>query len=409
MHKAKSVLPNTVTEPASIDLGALGLDAGAHVLVAHALRARAPGQTLCVHGSHPQLGVHLSGWCRKRGLAVESIDNEHWIAAGAGDDRRWRGASRAGAADLRQAGAVVDRPSPRWGVAARGALVEDGAPVFHFPMSDKAALWADDAARLYAAALAAQWDPNKAVDWDARFDLPDEVEDAVVQVMTYLVENENAALLVPARFLARMHPHFREVVQCMAITIADEARHVEVFTRRIALKGRAPALSTAGAQASLKTLFDAPDFSVASFLLSVLGEGSFVNLLNFLYTHAPDPVTRQICRLAGVDEARHVAFGMSHLAWQMAHEPELKYRLQAAVESRFDELANTDGLNEEVFDALIVLAAGAFTPEAVAQGYARVQRLKEDMAEGRRARLVKLGFASDEAMALAQRHTRNFM
>lgn len=227
--------------------------------------------------------------------------------------------------------------------------------------------------------------------------------------MTYLVENENAALLVPARFLGQMHPHFREVMQCLAITIADEARHVEVFTRRIALNGRTPALSTAGAQASLKTLFDAPEFSAASFLLSVLGEGSFVNLLNFLVAHAPDPVTRQICRLAGIDEARHVAFGMSHLASQMVHDPQLKHRLHAAVQNRFEELANTDGLNEEVFDSLILLAAGAFTPQAVASGYARVQRLKEEMTEGRRSRLVKLGFTPDTALALSQQHTRNFM
>ena len=182
-----------------------------------------------------------------------------------------------------------------------------------------------------------------------------------------------------------------------------------MFTRRIALKGKTPALSTAGGQSSLKTLFDAADFSVASFLLSVLGEGTFLNLLNFLYAHAPDPVTRQICRLAGIDEARHVAFAMSHLAWQLAHEPDLKHRLHAAVESRFDELANTDGLNEEVFDALILLAAGAFTPEAVAIGYARVQRLKTEMTEGRRSRLVKLGFTPDAALALSERHTRNFM
>ena len=180
---------------------------------------------------------------------------------------------------------------------------------------------------------------------------------------------------------------------------------------RAALRSRArrPRCPRSGGQSSLKTLFDAPDFSVASFLLSVLGEGTFVNLLNFLYAHAPDPVTRQICRLAGVDEARHVAFGMSHLAWQIAHEPELKHRLHAAVESRFDELANTDGLNEEVFDALILLAAGAFTSEAVAIGYARVQRLKAEMTEGRRSRLVKLGFAPDAALALSERHTRNFM
>lgn len=399
---------DTVGAPV-LDLGTLGMDTGAHVLVAHALRLRDPALPLRVRGSHPELGVHLSGWCRKRGLAVVSQDGEHRIAPGPGEAQRWRGAQRAGASDPAASGAVVSMPSARWGVAARGALVEAGAPAFHFPLSDKAALWADDAARLYATAVAAQWDPNEAIDWAAPFELPTEVEDAVVQVMTYLVENENAALLVPARFLGQMHPHFREVLQCLAITIADEARHVEVFTRRIGLKGRGPALSTAGAQASLKTLFDEPEFSVASFLLSVLGEGTFVNLLNFLNTYAPDPVTRQICRLASRDEARHVAFGMSHLAWQMEQDADLKHRLNAAVERRYDELASTDGLNEEVFDALILLAAGAFTLEAIAEGHERVQRLKQEMAEGRRARLVKLGFATEQAQAMSERHTRNFM
>ena len=50
--------------------------------------------------------------------------------------------------------------------------------------------------------------------------------------MTYLVENEQAALVIPARLLARVHPHFREVQQLLAVQAADEARHMEVFTRR---------------------------------------------------------------------------------------------------------------------------------------------------------------------------------
>ena len=50
--------------------------------------------------------------------------------------------------------------------------------------------------------------------------------------MTYLVENEQAALIIPARLLSRLHPHFREVMQLLASQAADEARHVEVFTRR---------------------------------------------------------------------------------------------------------------------------------------------------------------------------------
>ena len=108
-----------------------------------------------------------------------------------------------------------------------------------FDLDDRDLVWADLAPRLYAQAAAAQWDPATAVDWDAPVALPDEIEAAVVQVMTYLVENEQAALVVPARFLGRIHPHFREVLQLLAVQAADEARHMEVFTRRAAAARRA--------------------------------------------------------------------------------------------------------------------------------------------------------------------------
>jgi hypothetical protein len=74
-------------------------------------------------------------------------------------------------------------------------------------------------------------------------------------------------------------------------------------------------------------------------------------------------VTRQIARLAARDEARHVAFGMAHLMSRLKQEPQLLTRLSNAVQSRNDALSGTSGLNEEVFDALILLAAGEFTPE----------------------------------------------
>lgn len=227
--------------------------------------------------------------------------------------------------------------------------------------------------------------------------------------MTYLIENENAALLLPARFLGQLHPHFREVTQLLAIQIADEARHVEVFTRRALLKRRQMGLSTVGGQASLKTLFDEPEFAVASFLLSVLGEGSFVSLLHFLQEHAPDPLTRQIARLAARDEARHVAFGMAHLEYQLERDPGLRARLALAVQSRYDALAQTAGLNEEVFDALVLLAAGGWSSAQIGAGFDKVQALKEDMAAGRRLRMKRLGFAPEDASRLAALHTRNFM
>lgn len=411
--------PSTV-----IDIKGLGLDRGAHLLLKRALAELPVGGALGVRGSAPDLAVHLRGWCRARGdefvlPEVEETTHEGaeggsplvaWVVCGAAAGARRRGAETAGGTDPREPGAVVGRPPARWGLAARGAVVEAGGPEHYFRLDSKPLVWADNVPRLYRQAAAAQWNPATAVEWDAPFDLPPEVESAVVQVMTYLVENETAALLVPAKFLAQVHPHFREVMQLLAIQVADEARHIEVFTRRAALRRKGPlGLSTAGGQRSLKTLLDEPDFTLASFLLSVLGEGTFLNLLWFLERHAPDPVTRQVARLAAQDEARHVAFGTGHLQYAISLDPALRGRLASAVVRRHDALAQTAGLNEEVFDALVLLAAGGWEPDAIAGGFEKVQELKRAMAADRTSRLVKLGFEPDEAGALAELHTRNFM
>jgi hypothetical protein len=400
---------------AQIDLGDLGLDRGGHLLIKRALRGLPVGGQLDVLGRHEDLAVHLRGWCRSEGHAVvffspgDAGGPAARITRGPAETGRWKGAMAAGSADPAIAGAVADRPSPRWGLAARGARVEQGSPAFDFPITEKEIVWADEAAALYAQAAAAQWDPATAIDWAAPITHPPEIEDTVVQVMTFLIENETAALIVPASFLARIHPHFREVLQLLAIQAADEARHIEVFTRRALLLRKDLGLSTAGGQESLKTLLEEPDFALAFFLLSILGEGSFLSLLWFLHENAPDPVTRQVARLAAQDEARHVAFGLAHLRRHLDADPALRPRLAAAVQRRHDALADTAGLNEEVFDALVVLAAGSWEHVAIASGYERVLKLQSDMDHARRQRLVRLGFAEHEAEALSALHTRNFM
>ena len=398
---------------ATIDIEDLGFDAGAHLLVKHGLKALAPGAELRVVGASPGWETQLAAWCRSQGHQCQLSGPAGNVVArvrrGDAEAGRWRGALHSGHADPAREGALAAQAQARWGLAARGATVEAGSPAIHFRLDRKDEVWSGRAADLYAQAAAAQWDPETAIDWNAAFELPDAIEDAVVQVLTYMIENEVAALVVPARFLGQLHPHFREVQAVLAIQVADEARHIEVFTRRVRLKGREPGLSTAGGQSSLKTLLDETDFSIAGFLLSVLGEGTFVSLLHFLHAHAPDPVTRQIAKLAARDEARHVAFGMTHLAARLESEPDFRTRLANAVQLRNDALSGTSGLNEEVFDALILLAAGAFTPAAIAAAYLRVQQLMRDMAEGRQSRLERLGFAKDAAQALSALHTRNFM
>jgi len=398
--------------PASyLDLGDLGLDRGGHLLLKRALAAMVAGDVLDVTGGSPELPVHLRAWCRAQGHRLDWPPDATAgkVARGSATDDRWRGAEPAGNADPSAPDALAGHAPARWGLAARGARVEAGAPEFRFPLDTREAVWTDLAPSIYRQAVAAQWDPATAVDWDEPFELDPDVEGAVVQVMTYLIENENAALVVPARFLGQVHPHFREVVGVLAVQVADEARHVEVFTRRASLRGGRPGLSSAGGQASLLTLLEEPDFALAHFLLSVLGEGTFLALLSFLERHAPDPVTRRITHLALADEARHVAFGVAHLEAVLAADPGLRPRLATAVRRRHAALAHTAGLNAEVFDALMLLAAGSWNRAALADGFAAVQALEAEMADGRRRRMVRLGFTAGEAAELSELHTRNFM
>jgi hypothetical protein len=387
-----------------LDLADLGFDAGAHLLLKRALTSVASGGAIEVTGTAPELSVHLRGWCRSHGHRVEWSGSVASVTRGDADLGRWRGSEMAGEPNI-----VRERASQTWGLAARGATVEAGAPSFDFQLNERTELWAEEAERIYARAAAAQWDPATAIDWDAKFELPHAVEQAVVQLMTYLIENETAALVIPARFVAQVHPHFREVMQVLAIQAADEARHIEVFTRRALLKSSRLGLSTVSGQSSLKTLIDETDFALSSFLLSVMGEGTFLTLLKFLHRHAPDPVTRQVARLAGQDEARHVAFGMAHLSRHAAEDATLRQRLAEGVERRAAALANTAGLNEEVFDALVLIAAGGWEPEVIRSGWRAVQELEREMANGRQRRLQRLGFDRDEAERLSHLHTKNFM
>jgi hypothetical protein len=391
-----------------VDLADLAFDQGGALLIKRALKQAAEGSAIVVTGADTDLPLHLRAWCRSEGHRVEpGRDNGIVIVKGAAATQRWSGAERAGGTAA--ASGVAELPPQRWGLAARGALVESGSPEFAFSLAAKQDVWSGDAARIYAQAAASQWDPATAIPWDAPFDLPSEIEDAVVQLMTYLIENETAALLVPSRFVAQLHPHFREVMQVLAIQAADEARHVEVFTRRAVLRRERLGLSTAGGQESLKTLVDELDFAIASFLLSVLGEGTFLSLLWFVVRYAPDPVTEAVCRMAAQDEARHVAFGMAHLREHIEKDSSLLGRLENAVRRRHRDLAHTAGLNAEVFDALLLIAAGSWEPADLRAGHDRVSKLVRDMHEGRRQRLVRLGFAGELAAELAGLHTRNFM
>ena len=131
----------------------------------------------------------------------------------------------------------------------------------------------------------------------------------------------------------------------------------------------------------------------------VLGEGTFLSLLWFIERVAPDPIMARVPRLAAQDEARHDAFGMSHLREHISFDPSLPGVLTNAVRRRHESLRHTAGLNAEAFDALVLMAAGSWEPASLGRGHDEVAALIRSMHINRKKRLIHLGFDDSDAEA----------
>jgi TusA-related sulfurtransferase len=386
-----------------------------------------PGEVLELTSINPALGLELPGWCRGTGheLVASEPDGErarYLIRRGArgslmfADHPDWglHAPNRRDGFGTQEwlLGKVAEIPShadPATGFSPRGATVERGAPRFPFTVNERDRVWASSVASLYDQATAAQWDASTDIRWGDLRELPTHLERAVCQIMTHLAENEYAALYVPAKFIPRIHPHFTEVVLFLSTQVADEARHIEAFTKRALANGGGLQYSTALTQESLKSLLEQEDFSQASFLLSVLGEGAFLEYLAFVERYAPDPVTADIVRRARIDEARHVAFGVEHARYFIAADPDRADVLRQAVEARARFLSDAAAGSPHIEEALVVLAAGGLSPAALPDAVKAVRELHETMHRRRVRRLRQLGFSQATAEEISEFHTPIFM
>jgi hypothetical protein len=151
------------------------------------------------------------------------------------------------------------------------------------------------------------------------------------------------------------------------------------------------------------------DFSEAAFLLSVLGEGTFLDLLSFIERYAPDEATAELARRARNDESRHVHFGLAHISHALSRDTSLYGRLEAAVRRRAATLAGVGSVPAAVQDALTVLAAGGTGPRQIARGHDAFRDLLETMHQNRIKRLLHAGFEPAQAETISTLHTANFM
>jgi TusA-related sulfurtransferase len=415
-----------ITPAAVVDGGDRGAGAGLLLQVRTSLAPLPPGAVVEVRSAEASVRDDLAAWCRLTGnemvaAADAGTHTAFFVRKGSAAARReapdWGNRlprRREGALDLRdwfvgRRAAVPDEAPTYYGFIPRGAVAEPGLPEYPFRLNRKADVWADTLADLYEQATAQQWNASTDIAWSALRPLPDDLERAVCQVMTFLAENEYAALYIPAKFLPRINAQYVEAVLFLSTVINDEARHIEAFTKRALANGGGLGVAAALTEWSLYSLLIQEDYFRSSFLLHVLGEGTFLDLLEFIERYAPEPVTAEVVRRARLDEGRHVAYGIAHVREQLRREPARVDELLAATEERAAALQATSGANPVLMEALAVLAGGGSKPGQMARGVEAVRSLYATMAEHRVRRLLQTGLDPALAEQLSALHTPNFM
>jgi TusA-related sulfurtransferase len=407
-----------------LDAEHLDLGSGLEVLLQARLAGLGPGDLLEVRVPSPSVALELPAWARMHGHAVvddaETAASAHLVTIRPGATRRVLGGDQPEASpparlrdgafhssDMRVGGIVPQTAARDGGFAPIGSVPEPGAPRFDWRLHRRDDVWAPDVAELAEQASGAQWDASDDIPWEAARAVPELLERAVAQVMTFIAQNEYAALYVPARFLPQMHPAYAEVVMWLASHVHDEARHIEVFTKR-ALIGGYHGFALASTELSLHSLLAEPDFTAAALLLNVLGEGTFLDLLRFVERHAPDAATAAAARLAHRDERRHVHFGISHVRHVVDGDPQRRAMLVRAAEQRAAKLTELT-LSPLLTEGLTIMAAGSMRPAALSEGAAAVRTLMQTMERNRIRRLRSAGFDAPTARYISELHTPNLM
>ena len=388
----------------AVDGGDLPLGGGLLALLRPALSLLKPGGQLAILSSAPSVAQDLPAWCR--------VEHHEYLCGDAQSDGRTShriARGQLGVARGPESDALPERADPATGFAPRGAAVEPGGPAYPFTLLERDHVIPPEVRELYEQAVSSQWIAERDVPWRAVKPLPAALERALGQIMTFLAENELSALYVPSNFLPKIHPAYAEVAMFLATQLADEARHIDVFLRRARAGGGHLGISSVTTSQSLLSLLELTDFTEAAFLLSVLGEGTFLDLLKFVERFAPDEATLVLAQKARVDETRHVHFGLAHVRHALGHDASLYGRLEAAVRKRAATMASAGGVPAPLADALTIYAAGGDDPRGVKKGYDAFRELLGTMHDNRVKRLEHAGFSADQAKTLSDLHTPNFM
>ena len=185
--------------------------------------------------------------------------------------------------------------------------------------------------------MSRQWSATRDIPWDKLEPLPEDQERALCQFVSFLHTVEFVPGDTLPYYMARVDPSFPEVRLFMSSQCADEARHMEVFGKRMYANGGGPGIEP-GAEAILQfdprksvlppeiakvvaTVNPTWDFLAYSYYVQMIGEAVVLDFFRFGEFLGRNPCDKEMFRRIMQDEARHVSFGTMRIKYYLDNAP----------------------------------------------------------------------------------------
>lgn len=220
----------------------------------------------------------------------------------------------------------------------RGAAKRNGVPHIGYTLR-RNDVWSKNATLLYEEAVQRQWSSATDIPWDTLEPLPDDMEQAMSQLCTFLTEVEFIAGDTPGQWLPNISNEHYEIKLYLASQVMDEARHLDVFRKRALANGGG--LMSGGPGSGLRSIISARDFSEMSAIMHIIGEGFIQSLFRSGELLSTNEAEKRIFRLAAQDESRHVSFGVMHMKYVLETEPERREEMHSYLDSGEEIFAGT--------------------------------------------------------------------
>jgi GNAT superfamily N-acetyltransferase len=249
-------------------------------------------------------------------------------------------------------GEAPDRASGH-SATPRGAARDERMPRMGYVIEDATETFSDSAALLYDEAVSRQWSSATDIPWETIKELPDGMERAMCQLCTSLTEVEFIAGDVPGKWLPKVAADHYESGLFLMSQVMDEARHTDVFRKRALANGGG--LLFQGGGGGLRQILECTDYSQMSAMLHILGEGFVQTLFRMGELISHNEAEKRLFRLAGQDESRHVAYGVTHLKYLLEKEPERAEEIHWALDMFEDTTVDPEQQNPGLGTALVYI------------------------------------------------------